>query len=126
MVVFQALTSIVVLAAWYFLSLTSAQVPIPNKPLGFVYGNGSHDAPIHIDVFLDLACPDSKVAFPVMKQVAAAYGSQTVRIKFFIFPLPYHRSAHIAAIVRQPLILSYYFYNSIKPMRLSGTRLIPM
>jgi len=63
-----------------------------------VYKNASSSAAIHMDVYLDLACPDSKAAFPVLKQVADNYGSR-LRLKLFIFPLPYHRNAHLAAIV---------------------------
>lgn len=83
----------------YLVVLAYGQAPIPNRPLGFVYKNASHAAPVHIDVFLDLACPDSKRCFPVLKQVADMYTDRSVRVKFLIFPLPYHRNAHIAAIV---------------------------
>ena len=76
----------------------TAQVPIPHRPLGFIYKNASSSAPIHIDVYLDLACPDSKHAFPVMEQVADYY-KQSVRLKVLMFPLPYHRNSHFAAIV---------------------------
>lgn len=99
--------------------LTLAQVPIPHRPLGLVYKNAPSSAPVHIDVFIDLACPDSKAAFPVMKQVADMYTNKTVRLKFLIFPLPYHRNAHLSAIVsstsslylRVVLILLYLHQN---------------
>ncbi|XP_067933416.1 uncharacterized protein [Watersipora subatra] len=77
--------------------LAHGQVPIPHRPLGFVYKNASHAAPIHLDVFFDLACPDSKMAFPVMKQLADMYGDKTIKLKMLVFPLPYHRNAHFAA-----------------------------
>ena len=89
------LLSILCLTFWF----SEAQVPIPTKPLGVHYRNGTHNAPIHIHVFLDLACPDSKMAWPIMKQVADAYPFGTISLKVFIFPLPYHRNAHLAAIV---------------------------
>lgn len=76
-----------------------AQVPIPTKPVGFVYGNGSRDAPVQIGVYIDLACPDSKMTFPTMLQVADMYPKDKLRMKFLVFPLPYHRNAHFAAIV---------------------------
>ena len=77
----------------------TAQAPIPSRPLGFVYNNGSHSAPIHIDAFIDLECPDCKNAFPILEQVADFYGKSVIRLKFLVFPLPYHRNSHFSAIV---------------------------
>lgn len=82
-----------------FLAVVSCQVPVPNRPLGFYYSKANGEPTVNIELYLDLACPDSKVALPVMKQVADQYKAENVQLKIFIFPLPYHRNAFTAAIV---------------------------
>ncbi|CAH1802404.1 unnamed protein product [Owenia fusiformis] len=61
-------------------------------PPGFVYRvNGTSDsANVEVDFFIDLMCPDSKAAWPVLTTVAASYGS-LLRLNVHSFPLPYHR-----------------------------------
>lgn len=44
------------------LSTVSAQLPIPSKPDGYTYMNGSLAAPVQIDVFEDTMCPFCKVS----------------------------------------------------------------
>jgi len=90
-----SLCLIVAVVLW---SVTAAQqYPIPSTPLGFVYNSANHSAPVHIEIFLDLECPDSKAAWPIIKSVADSYGPAKVRVKAVIFPLPYHRNAYVAA-----------------------------
>ena len=47
---------------------TSGQIPIPKRPVGFVYNNGSPAAPVLLDVFMGPLCPDSRNAFPTCQQ----------------------------------------------------------
>lgn len=49
-----------------------------------------------VEVYLDLACSDCALAWPVMAQVADAYGQHTKFI-YRLFPLPYHSNAFTAA-----------------------------
>ena len=78
-----------------FLSFTSAQIPIPKRPLGFPYGpDGQSQVQLH--AFLDLACPDSKAAFPVLQEVADHYEVSNLRLTAIMFPLPYHRAAWLS------------------------------
>ncbi|XP_072014197.1 uncharacterized protein [Amphiura filiformis] len=72
------------------------QIPIPNRPLGFPYAPASQSL-VQLDAFLDLTCPYSKASFPVLKEVADHYGSTNLGLNVLIFPLPYHRSAWLAA-----------------------------
>ena len=51
------------------LSTVSAQLPIPSKPDGYTYMNGSLAAPVQIDVFEDTMCPFCKVRI-VVSEVA--------------------------------------------------------
>jgi len=71
----------------------SGQVPIPSRPPGYTYANGHADAFIQLDMFIDLLCPDSKAAYPALKQVAAKLLPSQFRLRFHQFPLPYHRNA---------------------------------
>ncbi|KDO34647.1 hypothetical protein SPRG_00709 [Saprolegnia parasitica CBS 223.65] len=74
--------------------LATAQVPIPASPPGFTYAQGSADAHIQLDMFIDLLCPDSKAAYPALQQVAANLSSSAFRLRFHQFPLPYHHNAY--------------------------------
>ncbi|XP_064612834.1 uncharacterized protein LOC135476662 isoform X2 [Liolophura sinensis] len=87
-----------ILCAVIFIGIASGQsrVPIPATPLGHAYKGVPASAQIHIEFFIDLLCPDSKAAFPVLKQVGDHYGN-SVRISTIQFPLPYHRNAFLAA-----------------------------
>mmetsp|Transcript_11463 Transcript_11463/g.24551 ORF Transcript_11463/g.24551 Transcript_11463/m.24551 type:complete len:243 (-) Transcript_11463:523-1251(-) len=79
-------------------AITSAAVAAP-IPVGGMDGfkHGAPDAPIQLEVFIDLACPDCKAAWPVLKKVVALYGAGTMRLTVHLFPLPYHTWAfHLA------------------------------
>jgi hypothetical protein len=79
------------------LCAVSAQLPIPGKPPGFTVGLGSADAGVQLEAFVDLLCPDSRSAYPGLKKLAEHYESQQFRVKFVLFPLPYHQHAFAAA-----------------------------
>ncbi|KAJ8313102.1 hypothetical protein KUTeg_010475 [Tegillarca granosa] len=73
------------------------QIPIPKRPLGFVYNGGEADAPVHLDVYMGPLCPDSQMAFPTITQLAISYGPKTLRLNIHLFPLPYHRNSFLVA-----------------------------
>ena len=86
----------VVLLAALFERGTS-QIPLPKRPLGFVYDAGSSNAQIHLEAFVDLLCPDAQQAWPTVKKVADLYGPHTLMLNVHLFPLPYHTNAFLAA-----------------------------
>lgn len=49
-----------------------------------------------MDIFLDLACPDSAAAWPILKQTAEDY-ADVADFAFRIFPLPFNHFAFDAA-----------------------------
>lgn len=73
------------------------QIPIPRREVGFVYGSAKRDAPIHLDFYIDLICPDSQLAFPTMLKIADFYGPEVLVLNTHLFPLPYHRNGFYAA-----------------------------
>lgn len=73
--------------------------PTPARPLGFVYKGGKANAPVQLEAFVDLTCPDSRTVWPVLKEIAEFYGQDKLRLIVYLFPLPYHRNAQIAASV---------------------------
>jgi len=79
------------------MAAVESQIPLPRRPLGFVYKGGEPSAPIHLTAFVDLLCPDSKQAWPTVKKVADMYGSEVVQFTLQLFPLPYHTNAFMAA-----------------------------
>ena len=54
-------------------------------------------APVVLEAFYDLLCPDSKASWPIIKQVLAAYESSgQLYFLMHTFPLPYHTWSFIA------------------------------
>ena len=51
------------------IAVVNSQIPLPKRPLGFVYKGGEPSAPIHLTAFVDLTCPDSQQAWPTVKKV---------------------------------------------------------
>uniref|UniRef100_A0A7N0U4F0 Thioredoxin-like fold domain-containing protein n=1 Tax=Kalanchoe fedtschenkoi TaxID=63787 RepID=A0A7N0U4F0_KALFE len=71
----------------------NAIVPIPAKLDGFPYGTKPFNpGAIVIDAFFDPVCPDSRDAWPPLKQALQRYGSR-VALTLHPFPLPYHDNA---------------------------------
>jgi len=66
----------------------AAQVPIPNRPDGWQIG-GPLSAPIVLDAFFDVLCPDCAGAWPTVKQLVSFYGAK-LAVNVHTFPLPYH------------------------------------
>eukprot|EP01122_Echinamoeba_exundans_P017062 TRINITY_DN8862_c0_g1_i1.p2 TRINITY_DN8862_c0_g1~~TRINITY_DN8862_c0_g1_i1.p2 ORF type:complete len:216 (+),score=63.31 TRINITY_DN8862_c0_g1_i1:187-834(+) len=54
---------------------------------------GSPSAPVMIEMFVDLQCPDCKAAWPIMKQVLQQMGPNNVYFSLNIIPLWMHRQA---------------------------------
>ena len=96
----QAINIIAILA---LIPLIYAQTPILPRPDGYVYHKGSAEAPIQMEAFIDLVCPDSKTAWPILKKLADSYGPNKLRLTFHINPLVFHRQAYYAAMVSKLL-----------------------
>uniref|UniRef100_A0A2C9L2P2 Thioredoxin-like fold domain-containing protein n=1 Tax=Biomphalaria glabrata TaxID=6526 RepID=A0A2C9L2P2_BIOGL len=78
-----------------FISLTSAEMTVPRRPLGFVYKDGQPTASVRLASFLDLTCPDSLEAFKILLQVADSFSDRSVQLRLYLFPLPYHTNSHL-------------------------------
>nr|XP_022304160.1 uncharacterized protein LOC111111455 [Crassostrea virginica] len=77
--------------------VVTAQVPIPKRKLGFIYGDVKGLTPVNIDAFLGPLCPDSKLCFPTLLQLADHYGPEVLTLRMHMFPLPYHRNSFLVA-----------------------------
>ncbi|KAL5778264.1 hypothetical protein ACOSP7_011190 [Xanthoceras sorbifolium] len=74
--------------------IVKAQSLPPTKPDGFVYKNRRVDLDtIVVEAFFDPVCPDSRDAWPPLKQVLDHYGSR-VSLVVHLLPLPYHDNAY--------------------------------
>ena len=74
----------------------ASQFPIPRRSEGFpLLGSGGTDAPIVIDGFFDVLCPDCRRAWPVAKELLVAYAGR-IHFRFHTFPLPYHTWGFVA------------------------------
>ncbi|KAI0224410.1 hypothetical protein LSAT2_024574 [Lamellibrachia satsuma] len=60
-----------------------------------VLGNGSASAPVQIEVFLELLCPDSRDAWRILKTLSRVYEATKLRIVIHQFPLPYHSNGFV-------------------------------
>ncbi|KAG1712108.1 hypothetical protein DVH05_009347 [Phytophthora capsici] len=70
---------------------------IPRRPPGFTLGSGSADAGVQLESYIDLLCPDSKSAYPGLKKLVEHYEADDLRVRFVLFPLPYHQHAFATA-----------------------------
>ncbi|KAG6611660.1 uncharacterized protein IUM83_13800 [Phytophthora cinnamomi] len=70
---------------------------IPRRPPGFTLGGGSADAGVQLESYIDLLCPDSKSAYPGLKKLVEHYAPNELRVRFVLFPLPYHQHAFATA-----------------------------
>ncbi|KAL8142102.1 hypothetical protein V2J09_015134 [Rumex salicifolius] len=76
-----------------------SQSLIPAKFDGFVYGKSRsqfNPDTVLIEAFFDPVCPDSRDAWPPLKQALAFYGRR-VSLTVHPFPLPYHDNAFITS-----------------------------
>lgn len=74
----------------------AADGSIPQPPSETTNG---YRPPTQVEVYLDLACSDCALAWPVMSHVAEVYGNDA-EFLYRLFPLPYHRNAFTAAKVK--------------------------
>ncbi|URE19853.1 ribonuclease P MRP 25kDa, partial [Musa troglodytarum] len=83
--------------ALFLLSSCSFGSGIPTRYDGFYYSGevGDWKDVIVVDAFLDPLCPDSRDAWPPLKQVVRLYSPRLVVI-VHPFPLPYHNNAFVA------------------------------
>lgn len=86
----------VLLVLCVFAYLATAQVPIPSRPDGYALSlTAPATAPVVLEAFFDLLCPDSKAAWPTIKQLLSHY-STSLYFLLHTFPLPYHTWSFIA------------------------------
>jgi len=73
--------------------------PIPPRPDGFSLGSNSPK--LHLEVFFDLLCPDSRTSWrilePILRNDFHITTNQTLRFTIHMFPLPYHFNAFFTA-----------------------------
>ncbi|CAH1784197.1 unnamed protein product [Owenia fusiformis] len=70
-------------------------VNIPKVTPGITYGNGSINAPVQIEMFIELNCGDSLLAWYTLMNVTKAFGDNIVRLRYNHFALPYHRNGFL-------------------------------
>ena len=72
----------------FFVSIVYGQPLPPAKADGFVYGKHRVDwDAIQIEAFVDPVCPDSRDAWPPLRQVLSLYGDH-VWLVVHLLPLP--------------------------------------
>ncbi|XP_019262089.1 PREDICTED: uncharacterized protein LOC109239937 [Nicotiana attenuata] len=91
------LKSILLLIFFLLFVSVSYQISIPAKQDGFWYENRTPKVDsILIEAFFDPVCPDSRDAWPPLKQALQQYGSR-VSLLVHPFPLPYHDNAFLTS-----------------------------
>ncbi|XP_068313900.1 uncharacterized protein [Pyrus communis] len=85
-----------------------AQSLPPSKYDGFLYGHHLVDSDsILIEAFFDPVCPDSRDAWPPLKQVVEHYAPR-VTVAIHLLPLPYHDNAFVTS-------RALHIVNQLKP-----------
>ncbi|RUS80002.1 hypothetical protein EGW08_012236 [Elysia chlorotica] len=74
---------------------TCAQLSIPARSLGFLYGSAGQEPQVQIVAYLDPTCPDSKAVYPYLLKVADHYRPEQVQFRVHLHNLPYHRNSHV-------------------------------
>ena len=69
-------------------------IPVFTPPPGWVLGSDHSNAAVVLEVFLDLACPDSARTWPMLHDLREAYLDEDLRIIVHTYELPYHRNAY--------------------------------
>lgn len=72
--------------------LGSAGIPIPKGYSGIHWGPES--APINIELFTDIICPDCATEWPITMKVLEKYSTQ-VNLQVHLFELPFHTWAYV-------------------------------
>lgn len=86
---------VLILLALCTLTYSEQIVPIPPSVDGFLLG--SPTSKFQLEAFIDLMCPDSQAAWPILKKVIANVAQYGVSLRFHIFPLPFHDQAFLFA-----------------------------
>ncbi|RWR85078.1 aspartyl protease family protein 1-like protein [Cinnamomum micranthum f. kanehirae] len=78
--------------------VVDGQVPIPPRYDGFVYRKSQGTESIVVEAFFDPLCPDSRDAWPPLKQALTYYACNRYSLSLIVhpFPLPYHDNAFVA------------------------------
>ena len=58
---------------------------------------GAATAPVMLELFGDLLCPDCMAAWPTVRSVISHYGPSKLLFILHVFPLPYHHQAYLSA-----------------------------
>jgi 2-hydroxychromene-2-carboxylate isomerase len=66
-------------------------VPVPKRPSGFTLGHTN--SRVTVDVFVDIQCPHSKKAWPVICQLVDHYKGEPVSVTVHLLTLSNHRQA---------------------------------
>ncbi|XP_048750376.2 uncharacterized protein LOC125662244 [Ostrea edulis] len=99
--------------------LTAAQVPIPKRKLGYVFGEVKGLTAVNVDAFMGPLCPDSKQTFPTLLQLASHYGPGVLTLRMHMFPLPYHRNSFLVAMGSE--IVNQAFNSTLGVYNWTGT-----
>ncbi len=66
-------------------------IPIPKLPSGYTLGDPA--ASVKVDVFLDIQCPHSRTAWPVVRQLINHYQGRPFKLTTHLITLSNHRQA---------------------------------
>jgi len=71
-------------------------IRVPDTEPGIRYNPSSVLPPVKLEVFIEIHCPDSLAAWPILKSVQEHYGSTKLDLVVQQLPMPYHRNAFLA------------------------------
>ncbi|KAJ8630867.1 hypothetical protein MRB53_024190 [Persea americana] len=75
--------------------VVDGQVPIPPRYDGFVYRKSQGTKSIVAEAFFDPLCPDSREAWPPLKQALTYYVSNRCSLSLIVHPFPLPSIVHL-------------------------------
>jgi len=69
---------------------------------------------VKLEAFIEVHCPDSRAAWPILKSVAAYYGADKLQLVVQQLPLPYHRNAFLATQVSGSIMIQQVHLYPVK------------
>ncbi len=66
-------------------------IPIPHRPSGFLLGDPAAD--VTLDAFIDIQCPHSRAAWPILMAVLDHYEGKSLSLRVHMITLSNHRQA---------------------------------
>ena len=85
----------------FLVATVAVPIPVGGYDGYWLRSGNTSEVSVHLEIFGDLICPDTRASWPTMRAVMREYGN-ALAFGFHRFPLPYHHNAFYAWQARAP------------------------